>query len=61
MRVMRCTICGFVYAEDQGLPADGIVAGTKWEDIPDDWVCPDCGSSKGEFHMVELDEASLDY
>jgi rubredoxin len=61
MKVMRCSVCGFVYAEDLGIPDEGIRSGTRWADVPEDWVCPDCGSSKSEFHLVELDEASLDY
>lgn len=32
----------------------GIAAGTRWEDIPDDWVCPDCGLGKSEFEMIEI-------
>ena len=28
--------------------------GTKWEDIPDDWTCPDCGVSKADFEMIEI-------
>lgn len=62
MKVMRCEVCGFIYSEEEGLPADGIAPGTRWADVPEDWVCPDCGSSKAEFHMVELSQApSLDY
>ena len=37
----ECVICGYIYDEEFGDPEDGIPAGTKWEDIPDDWVCPD--------------------
>jgi rubredoxin len=60
-RVWRCRICGFVYREEEGLPEEGIEPGTPWEAIPEDWACPDCGTSKAGFHMVELDEAELDY
>ncbi|MFT5481511.1 MAG: rubredoxin [Halieaceae bacterium] len=49
----ECVICGFVYDEAKGLPEDGIPAGTVWEDIPEDWECPDCGIGKMEFDMVE--------
>ena len=38
----------------KGWPQHGITAGTKWEDIPDDWTCPDCGVSKADFEMVEI-------
>ncbi len=49
----ECVICGFIYDEAEGLPDDGIAAGTKWEDIPDDWECPDCGISKSDFDLYE--------
>ena len=41
-----CKICGFIYDEEQGDPDSGIQPGTKFEDIPHDWVCPVCGASK---------------
>jgi rubredoxin len=50
----ECQICGFVYDESEGLPDEGIVPGTRWEDIPDDWECPDCSTGKSEFEMIEL-------
>ena len=49
----ECVICGFVYDEAVGLPSEGIAAGTRWEDIPDDWECPECGIGKSDFDMVE--------
>ncbi len=52
-KVWECQICAFVYDELFGLPEEGIAAGTKWQDIPDDWACPDCGVSKSDFQMVE--------
>jgi rubredoxin len=54
MKRWECQICGFVYDEAEGLPDEGIAAGTRWEDIPADWACPDCGTSKSEFKMLEL-------
>jgi rubredoxin len=47
----ECVICGFIYDEAEGLPGDGIAAGTRWEDIPEDWECPDCGISKSDFDL----------
>ncbi len=47
-------MCGFIYDEAEGLEDEGIAPGTKWEDIPDDWVCPECGVSKEDFEMVEF-------
>lgn len=49
MKKYVCTVCGYVYDEVAGIPDGGIAPGTKWEDIPDDWTCPLCGASKGEF------------
>ena len=48
----ECVICGFIYDEAAGLPDDGIPAGTRWEDIPEDWECPDCGISKFDFELM---------
>lgn len=44
-----CTVCGYVYDEEQGSPENGIAAGTRWEDVPDDFVCPMCGVDKSMF------------
>lgn len=44
-----CSICGYVYDEEKGIPEAGIAPGTKWEDLPEDWVCPLCGATKAEF------------
>jgi rubredoxin len=49
-----CLGCGFLYDEQLGLPEEGIPAGTRWADIPDDWVCLDCGTPKHRFEMVEI-------
>ena len=50
-RKYECVICGFIYDEAEGLPEDGFPPGTRWEDIPEDWECPDCGISKSEFDL----------
>lgn len=49
-----CIVCGFVYHEAEGRPEEGIPAGTRWEDVPDTWICPDCGATKDDFEMVEM-------
>jgi rubredoxin len=54
MKKYKCIVCDFIYDEAVGIPDEGIPAGTKWEDIPDDWECPDCGTSKDDFEMVEI-------
>ncbi len=49
MKEFVCSVCGYVYSEAQGIPEAGIAPGTRWEDLPDDWVCPLCGATKAEF------------
>ncbi|MFZ0241531.1 MAG: rubredoxin [Desulfobacterales bacterium] len=44
-----CTVCGYVYDPALGDPDNGVAAGTKFQDISDDWVCPVCGASKEDF------------
>ena len=46
-----CLACGYVYDEEAGEPENGIVAGTKWEDLSDDYVCPICGVGKDMFEQ----------
>ena len=49
-----CLICGHIYDEAQGDPEHGIAPGTRWEDVPESWSCPDCGAAKSDFEMLEL-------
>ncbi len=44
-----CDVCGWEYDEAAGDPDNGIAPGTKWEDLPDDFVCPVCGVGKDSF------------
>ena len=44
-----CDICGWVYDEKKGSPENGIPAGTKFSDLPEDFVCPLCGVGKDNF------------
>jgi len=53
-RTWMCVVCGFIYDELAGLPEEGIAPGTRWEDIPDTWTCPDCGVTKDDFEMMLL-------
>lgn len=53
-RKWQCLVCGFIYDEAEGLADEGIAPGTAWEDIPEDWQCPECGVSKADFEMVEI-------
>jgi rubredoxin len=52
MGYWTCNVCGWVYDPAKGDPEGGIVPGTPFEDIPEDWVCPDCGASKDGFEFV---------
>ena len=54
MKRYVCLLCGYVYDEAKGWPEDGIEPGTRWQDVPDDWLCPDCGATKMEFEMVAV-------
>ena len=58
MKRYLCLICGLIYDESEGWPDDGIDPGTKWEDVPDTWVCPDCGATKDDFDMIEVESVS---
>lgn len=49
-----CLICGWIYNEEDGLPEDGIMAGTRFGDIPDNWRCPLCDVGKADFAAVEF-------
>ena len=53
MAKYECTVCGYIYDPEQGDPDGGIAAGTAFEDIPDDWVCPVCGASKDMFKKLQ--------
>lgn len=49
----KCLNCGYIYDEAEGWPDDGILPGTRWSEVPGDWICPDCGSEKRDFDMVD--------
>ena len=59
MKKWQCLVCGWIYDEAEGWPDDGIKPGTKWENIPEDWTCPDCGVGKEDFEMVEIKTVPL--
>jgi rubredoxin len=48
-----CTVCGYVYDPEFGDPESGIEPGTPFEDLPDDYVCPECGAEKDAFEKEE--------
>jgi rubredoxin-NAD+ reductase len=47
-----CVVCGWIYEEEHGDPDSNLAPGTRFEDIPEDWSCPDCGASKDDFELI---------
>ncbi len=54
MKVWMCMNCGYIYDQAKGDPDGDIAPGTAWEDVPETWKCPSCGSAKSDFEMVEI-------
>ena len=48
----RCIVCGYIYDPAVGDATQGIPAGTPFEDLPDSWVCPECGVDKSQFEKI---------
>jgi rubredoxin len=48
----ECQVCGYVYDPAKGDPDGGIKPGTAFEDLPDGWVCPNCGAAKDMFEPL---------
>jgi rubredoxin len=53
-KVYMCLICGWIYDEEVGAPEEGLPAGTRWEDVPINWMCPECEARKEDFEMMAL-------
>ncbi len=53
-KIWVCILCGWIYNEKTGDPEEGLAPGTRWEDVPVWWVCPECGAGKEDFELVEL-------
>jgi rubredoxin len=53
MQKYVCDVCGYVYDPETGDPDNGVAAGTAFADVPEDWVCPECGVGKDSFSLVE--------
>jgi rubredoxin len=51
MNTYVCVVCGHIYEEAEGDPANGIAPGTRWADVPEDWVCEGCGVTKADFEL----------
>jgi len=52
MRKWKCKYCGHIYDEAKGDAETAVAPGTPLEDLPEDWECPDCGASKGDFRLM---------
>lgn len=52
-RKYKCEYCYLIYDEAVGWPEDGIAPGTRWEDVPATWECPDCAVSKADFVIID--------
>ena len=53
-KTWKCMTCGYVYNEELGDDKHGLAPGTRWQDVSEDWICPDCGVGKGKFEMKEV-------
>ncbi|HAR40777.1 MAG TPA: rubredoxin [Coprothermobacter sp.] len=53
MNKYKCSVCGYIYDPEKGDPTSGVKPGTAFEDLPVDWVCPVCGSTKDKFRPVD--------
>ncbi len=53
MEKWECLVCGYIYDPEKGDPDNGIEPGTPFEELPDDWVCPECGATKDQFERIE--------
>ena len=52
MKKYVCDVCGYIYDEEIGDPDNGVEAGTKWEDVPEDFECPLCFVGKDQFSVA---------
>jgi rubredoxin-NAD+ reductase len=54
MRKWLCSVCGWIYDEAEGEDVTPISAGTLWENLPEQWCCPECGAERTQFELVEV-------
>jgi len=53
MDMWKCTVCGYIYDPEEGDPEHGVKPGTPFEELPEDWVCPECGADKDMFEKLD--------
>ena len=58
MKKWQCIVCGWIYDEAEGYEDEGIAPGTAWDDVDEDFICPECGVGKADF---ENDRNRLSY
>jgi rubredoxin len=52
MEKWECQACGYIYDPEKGDPDNGVAPGTPFEELPEDWVCPQCGVGKEFFQKL---------
>ena len=52
MQRYQCIVCNYIYDPAEGDPDSGIEPGTAFEDLPEDWTCPECGAGKEDFEAI---------
>jgi rubredoxin len=53
MKKYVCTVCDWIYDPEAGVPELDIEPGIPFEDLPDDFMCPECGVGKEDFEPIE--------
>ncbi|MDD2497168.1 MAG: rubredoxin [Desulfitobacteriaceae bacterium] len=53
MEQWGCVVCGYLYDPEEGDPENGISPKIEFEDLADNWICPDCGADKDHFEKIE--------
>ena len=54
MKKWQCIVCGWIYDEAEGCEDEGVPPGTAWNDVDEDFVCPECVVGKEDFEMIEI-------
>ncbi|MBI2800838.1 MAG: rubredoxin [Gammaproteobacteria bacterium] len=52
VRKYFCTVCGYIYDEANGVPEEEIAPGTRFDDLPLNWCCPDCSARREDFELI---------
>ncbi len=60
MAQWECIVCGWIYDEAKGDPENDVAPGTKWADVPESWLCPDCAVGKEDFELIEGSEMTAE-